>query len=44
MTGVKSTVYQPLPANVAVYQQLYKVYRTLHDAFGMREFTGCFPA
>ncbi len=40
MTGVKSTVYQPIPANVAMYQKLYKVYRTLHDAFGTKEFSG----
>ncbi len=40
MTGVKETVYQPIPENVAVYQELYKIYRTLHDAFGTERFSG----
>ena len=40
MTGVKDTVCEPIPANVAVYQELYKIYRTLHDAFGTENFTG----
>jgi L-ribulokinase len=34
MTGVKPTVYLPNPANAAVYAELYKLYRVLHDAFG----------
>jgi L-ribulokinase len=40
MTGVKETEYHPIPENVAVYERLYKVYRTLHDAFGTKEFQG----
>lgn len=40
MTGVKDTVYQPIPANVNVYQQLYEVYHTLHDAFGTDDVQG----
>jgi len=40
MTGVKKTVYEPIAANVAVYRELYQVYKTLHDAFGTKEFTG----
>ncbi len=40
MTGVKETVYEPIAANVAVYCELYKIYKTLHDAFGTKEFTG----
>jgi len=40
MTGVKETVYTPIPANVAVYQRLYDVYHTLHDAFGTDQFSG----
>lgn len=40
MTGVKETVYEPIATNVAVYRDLYKVYKTLHDAFGTKEFTG----
>jgi L-ribulokinase len=34
MTGVKSQLFRPQPAEAAVYQRLYCVYRTLHDAFG----------
>ena len=40
MTGVKETVYEPTAANVAVYRELYKIYKTLHDAFGTKDFTG----
>ena len=40
MTGVKETVYEPNPANVATSERLYKIYRTLHDAFGTSEFSG----
>jgi len=40
ITGVKSTVYTPNPANVAVYARLYRLYMTLHDAFGTVGFTG----
>jgi L-ribulokinase len=34
MTGVKDVVYRPNRAAVAVYARLYKLYRSLHDAFG----------
>ncbi|MEI8037057.1 MAG: ribulokinase [Verrucomicrobiota bacterium] len=34
MTGLKDTSYRPIPANQAVYQELYALYRELHDAFG----------
>jgi len=37
MTGVKEKVYHPIPENAAVYAELYKVYRALHDAFGTKE-------
>lgn len=40
MTGVKPTIYEPIAANVAVYAKLYRVYKTLHDAFGTSDFTG----
>ncbi len=40
MTGVKDIVYLPIPENVAVYRALYKIYRTLHDAFGTEGFSG----
>jgi L-ribulokinase len=34
MTGLKSEAYRPNPAAVSVYEHLYALYRTLHDAFG----------
>jgi len=34
MTGLKESRYRPIPANQAVYQELYALYRELHDAFG----------
>lgn len=37
MTGVKAKVYQPIAENVVIYEQLYAVYRRLHDAFGTTE-------
>ncbi|TWU29378.1 ribulokinase [Bythopirellula polymerisocia] len=40
MTGVKETVYQPIAENVAVYQKLFKIYSTLHDAFGTADYSG----
>ncbi len=35
MTGVKDKVFHPIPEHVAVYKELYLVYRKLHDAFGL---------
>ncbi|QEG36682.1 ribulokinase [Bythopirellula goksoeyrii] len=40
MTGVKETIYQPIDENVAVYQELYKIYSNLHDAFGTEAYSG----
>jgi L-ribulokinase len=40
MTGVKDLVYKPIPANVAVYAKLYRLYKMLHDAFGTGESSG----
>jgi L-ribulokinase len=40
MTGVKDRVYQPDPARHAVYADLFKLYRDLHDAFGVQEWRG----
>lgn len=34
MTGLQATRYRPIPANQAIYEQLYALYRELHDAFG----------
>ncbi len=35
MTDVKDIVYKPIPKNVEVYAKLYKIYKKLHDAFGV---------
>lgn len=35
MTGVKNKVFRPIPEHVPVYQALYKIYKILHDAFGV---------
>ncbi len=37
---VRDRVYHPDPARSAVYAQLYKIYRHLHDAFGTPTWTG----
>lgn len=34
MTAVKDTVYEPIPAHVKVYAELYVLYHALHDSFG----------
>ncbi|MEL7087223.1 MAG: ribulokinase, partial [Planctomycetota bacterium] len=34
MTGIKDKVYTPNPEAVAVYAELFGLYRELHDAFG----------
>ncbi|MCI0708173.1 MAG: ribulokinase [Ignavibacteriae bacterium] len=40
MTGLKPRVFKPNPAANAVYKDLYKLYRTLHDAFGTTSWNG----
>jgi L-ribulokinase len=40
MTGLKPKVYKPNAKAHAVYRKLYKHYRTLHDAFGTRQWKG----
>ena len=40
LCGLRPTVYHPQPAAVAVYRELYALYRTLHDAFGTKEWSG----
>jgi L-ribulokinase len=40
MTGLKDVVYTPNPAAVAVYKELYALYRDLHDAFGTPDWNG----
>ena len=34
MTGLKEVSYKPIPENQVVYQQLFTLYRELHDSFG----------
>lgn len=34
MTGLKEVTYTPNPENQKIYEQLYALYRQLHDAFG----------
>lgn len=40
MTGVKEITYKPIAENREVYQQLYKLYKQLHDAFGTKDYKG----
>jgi len=40
VTAIREKVYHPVPENVAVYSELYALYRTLHDAFGTAEWSG----
>lgn len=40
MTGTRPDFYRPRKAAVRVYQQLYPLYRALHDAFGTRSYSG----
>jgi L-ribulokinase len=40
MTGLKPKIYKPDPKAHAVYRELYPLYRTLHDAFGTKGWSG----
>lgn len=40
MTGLKERVYTPDPEANTVYEELYGIYRELHDAFGTPEWSG----
>jgi L-ribulokinase len=35
MTGVKKQVYQPKADHIGIYAELYPLYKSLHDAFGL---------
>ena len=35
MCGMKETTFKPIPENHKVYQQIYKLYKQLHDGFGL---------
>lgn len=37
---VREQVYHPIPANHAVYDKLYRLYRCMHDAFGKTGWNG----
>jgi len=39
MTGILK-IYMPDKANHKIYQKLFRLYRELHDAFGIKEWTG----
>ncbi len=40
VTVIREKVYYPIAENVAIYAELYALYRTLHDAFGTAEWSG----
>jgi L-ribulokinase len=39
MTSVQGKVFAPQAKSVEVYEQLYRIYRRLHDAFGVPHHT-----
>jgi len=39
MCGVKDKTFKPIPENVKIYKQLYKLYKQLHDGFGVKDHT-----
>ena len=41
MTGTKDTCYEPDPASQKTYGELYKLYKMLHDSFGVAEHSEC---
>ena len=40
MTGLKPKFFKPNPKAHEIYRELYALYKTLHDAFGTREWNG----
>ena len=40
MCGIKDITYKPIAENAGIYQQLYVLYKQLHDAFGTQDFSG----
>jgi len=36
MCGIKTQTFKPIAANHKVYQKLYKLYKRLHDGFGLK--------
>ena len=37
MCGIKETTFKPIPENQEVYKKLYKLYRQVHDGFGLKD-------
>lgn len=37
MCGLKDTVYKPIAANHEVYKEIYKLYKQMHDALGVKD-------
>jgi L-ribulokinase len=40
MTGLKTRIFKPAPKAQEIYQELYRLYRKLHDAFGTPQANG----
>ncbi|MCP4711400.1 MAG: ribulokinase [Planctomycetes bacterium] len=40
MCGIKETVYKPTAKHHEIYVTLYDLYKQLHDAFGLADYTG----
>jgi len=40
MCGVKETTYKPVADNHKIYKRLYALYKQLHDAFGLQQWSG----
>jgi len=40
MCGIKDVTYKPIRENQKIYQQLYTLYKQLHDAFGLQDWSG----
>ena len=38
--GIKDVIYKPIPENQKIYEQLYVLYKQLHDAFGLQDWSG----
>ena len=39
MVGEPARTFTPIAANAVIYERLFKVYRQLHDAFGLKDST-----
>ncbi len=40
MCGTRKLIYKPIPEHHAIYAEIYKLYRELHDAFGTAAWSG----